>query len=104
MGSGKESYAVEAFGRALRTIPTILAENAGFDSAELVSQLRSLHTDKQTDMGIDMSTGEVGDMKKLKVTESFKSKYSSLVSAHEAAEMILRVDDIVKSAPRQRQE
>lgn len=40
---GKEAYAVEAFSRALRTIPTILADNAGFDSSDLVAQLRALH-------------------------------------------------------------
>lgn len=99
---GKESFAIEAFARALRTIPIILADNAGYDSAELVSQLRALHTKGKSTMGLNMNDGVVGDMKELRVCESFKSKYQSLVSAHEAAEMILRVDDIVKCRPRQR--
>jgi T-complex protein 1 subunit beta len=34
---GKMAIAVEAFGRALRQIPTILADNAGFDLSELGS-------------------------------------------------------------------
>merc|ERR1712176_1056454 len=100
--AGKESYAIEAFALALRSIPTILADNAGYDSAELVSQLRALHTKGENYMGLNMTTGAVGNMKELNITESYKSKYSSLVSAHEAAEMILRVDDIVKCRPRQR--
>lgn len=100
--AGKEAFAVEAFARALRQIPIILADNAGFDSAEIVSQLRSLHTKGKDTMGIDMAKGIVSCMKDMKVTESFKSKLQSLTSAHEAAEMILRVDDIVKSAPRTR--
>ena len=37
-----------------------------------------------------------------KVTESFKVKRQVLVSGHEGAELILRVDDILKCAPRQR--
>jgi T-complex protein 1 subunit beta len=34
---GKRALAIEAFARALRRIPTIIADNAGFDSAELIS-------------------------------------------------------------------
>lgn len=36
------------------------------------------------------------------VTESYKLKKQVLLSATEAAEMILRVDNIIRSAPRQR--
>lgn len=42
-------------------------------------------------------------MMELGVFESFKVKQQVLLSATEAAEMILRVDDIIKAAPRQRQ-
>ena len=48
----------------------------------------------------DMSQGCVGDVAKLGITESFQVKRQVLMSASEAAEMILRVDDIIKSAPR----
>lgn len=99
---GKEAIAIEAFARALRALPTIIADNAGFDSSELVSQLRSAHYNNDQAAGIDIEAGAVGDMFKLKITESYKSKSQVLVSAHEAAEMILRVDDIIKCAPRQR--
>merc|ERR1719473_1413603 len=40
---GKLSTAVEGYARALQQIPTILADNGGFDSAELVGQLRAKH-------------------------------------------------------------
>ena len=36
------------------------------------------------------------------ITESFQVKRQVIMSGSEAAEMILRVDDIVKAAPRQR--
>lgn len=47
-----------------------------------------------------METGSVGDMMELGITESYQVKRQVLISAAEAAEMILRVDDILKSAPR----
>jgi len=100
--AGKESIAMEAFSRALRALPTIIADNGGFDSTELVAQLRAAHFNNQTSAGLNMDKGTVGDMRELKITESFKSKLQVLVSGHEAAEMILRVDDIIKTAPRKR--
>ena len=51
---------------------------------------------------VDMEDACVGDMAKLGITESFRVKQQVLMSASEAAEMILRVDNIIKAAPRQR--
>jgi len=42
-------------------------------------------------------------MKELGIMESFRSKMSQLCAAAEAAEMIIRVDDIIRNAPRQRE-
>lgn len=47
-----------------------------------------------------MLEGTVGDMADLGITESFQVKRQVLLSASEAAEMILRVDNIIKAAPR----
>jgi len=103
---GKESIAMESFAHALTMLPTIIADNAGYDSADLVSQLRAQHAandgSKKCTLGLDMENGVVGDMSDLGVTESFSVKRQMLMSASEAAEMILRVDDIIKCAPRQR--
>ena len=93
---------MESFSRALRQLPTIMADNGGYDSSELVSQLRAAHAAGKTSAGLDMYNGCIADMWELVVRESFKSKLQVLVSAAEAAEMILRVDDIIKCAPRQR--
>ena len=49
-----------------------------------------------------MIEAKVDDVKKLGITESSHLKRQVLLSASEAAEMILRVDDIIKAAPRQR--
>ena len=100
--SGKQAIAVEAFGRALRQLPTIICDNAGYDSAELVTNLRSEIYNGATTSGLNMFAGKVDDMDKLGVTEAFRVKEQALNSATEAAEMILRVDNIVRCAPRQR--
>jgi len=101
---GKKAMAIEAFAHALRMLPTIIADNGGYDSSELISQLRSEHYKGNTTAGLDMRTGTVGNVEQLGILEAFKSKSSVLTSAAEAAEMILRVDDIIKAAPRQRED
>jgi len=102
--SGKQAIACEAFARALRQLPTIIADNAGYDSAELVTNLRSEIASGNTEAGLNMFEGIVDNMKNLGITEAFRVKEQALISSTEAAEMILRVDDIVICAPRQRQQ
>ncbi|KAM9312644.1 T-complex protein 1 subunit beta [Gastrophryne carolinensis] len=99
---GKESVAIESFAKALRMLPTIIADNAGYDSADLVSQLRAAHSEGKSTYGLDMKNGIIGDMRDLGITESYQVKRQVLLSASEAAEVILRVDNIIKAAPRKR--
>jgi len=101
---GKKAMALEAFARALRMLPTIIADNGGYDSSELVSQLKVEHNKGNTLAGLDMRQGTIGNMEQLLIVESFKAKQQILLSASEAAEMILRVDDILRAAPRKREE
>lgn len=64
----KEGLAIEAFATALRALPTIIADNGGYDSSTLVQSLKSdLHAGK-TSAGLDMTKGIIGDMKELKIT------------------------------------
>jgi len=100
---GKEALALEAYARALRKIPTIIADNGGYDSAGLVAQLRAAHYNNQTAMGLNMADGTIADMLALGVTDSFRVKRNILLSASEAAEMLLRVDDIMRAPPRKRE-
>lgn len=44
----------------------------------------------------------VGDMDKLGIYEALQLKRQVLMSASEAAEMIVRVDEVVQCAPRER--
>merc|ERR1712127_449712 len=91
---GKESAAVEQFAKALQQLPTILADNGGLDAAELLGQLKAVHARGEHAQGIEFTNGTIANMADLGIMESFRSKMSQLCSAAEAAEMIIRVDDI----------
>ena len=60
--AGKQAIAIEAFARALRQLPTIICENGGYDSAEIVSVLRSEIANGNKTAGINMFAGKVDDM------------------------------------------
>ena len=99
---GKVALAIEAFAKALQAVPTIIADNGGYDSADLVTKLRAAHSNGKSSFGLDMVNGDIADMADLRICESFRSKLSQLCSATEGAEMIVRVDNVIRNAPRQR--
>jgi T-complex protein 1 subunit beta len=88
---GKKQIAVGAFAIALRQLPTILADNAGYDSSDLVAKLRTAIYDGMTTYGLDLLTpgGGIADMRELGVIESYKLKKAVVSSASEAAEVSL---------------
>lgn len=86
---GKKAIAVESFSKALQQLPTILADNAGFDSSDLVTRLRKAVYSGLTSSGLDLLTpgGGITDMRELGVIESYKLKRAVVSSASEAAEV-----------------
>ena len=50
-----------------------------------------------------MEQGKIADMVELGILESFHLKRQVVISAAEAAEMVLRIDNIIRAPPRQRQ-
>lgn len=97
---GKKALAIESFAVALRQLPTILADNAGFDSSELVTKLRSAIYNGMSTSGLDLNNGTIGDMRELGIVESYKLKKAVVSSASEAVELLLRVDNIIRAKPR----
>lgn len=94
---GREQLAVQAFADAIEIIPRSLAENAGLDPIDKLANLRSRHDRKESKAGLNVFTGETEDMLKMGVVEPLKIKLQAITSASEAAEMILRIDDIISS-------
>ncbi|XP_021571227.1 T-complex protein 1 subunit beta-like [Carlito syrichta] len=78
---GKEAVAMESYAKALRMLPTIIADNAGYYSTDLVAQLWAAHSEGNTTAGLDMRDGTIGDMVTLGITESFQVKRQVLLSA-----------------------
>ena len=78
---GKRQMAIEAYARALRQLPTILADNAGFDSNELVANLRSMHYKGYSSYGLNLVHGGVADAREMGVIESYLLKVRSLETA-----------------------
>ncbi|OUC40704.1 T-complex protein 1, beta subunit [Trichinella nativa] len=101
--AGKISVAMDGFAKALWQIPAILAENGGYDAADLVAKLRAEHFSGNKTSGIDLKNGTINNMKQLGVFESYRIKLSALNAAAEAAELIIRVDDILSAEPRPRE-
>ncbi len=95
---GREQLAVNAFADALEVIPRSLAENGGLDPIDTLVALRAEHDRKNLDMGVNVFDGGVQDMLKAGVVEPLKVKTQAIKSAAEAAEMILRIDDVIAAS------
>jgi chaperonin GroEL (HSP60 family) len=91
--------AVRSYATAAECIPKILAENAGFDVLELLGELRKRHDKGERWAGVNVldDQDKIADMSKLNVLEPLRVKVQSMKSATEAAEMILRIDDVIAS-------
>jgi len=96
--SGREQLAVRVFADSLEEIAIALAENAGLDPVNLLTELRSSHEAGQTWAGINIALGKVEDMTKIDVYEPLAVKKQIIKSANEAASMILKIDDVISTA------
>ena len=99
---GKQSIAIQAYANALKRLPGIIADNGGYDSSEIVQNLSYTIRNENPNAGLNMTNGTIGDMKELGIRECLRVKEQAVVSASEASEMILRSDEIITCAPRER--
>jgi len=96
--SGREQLAVQAFADALEIIPRTLAENAGIDPIDALTELKSQHDKGMVYAGLNVNTGKAEDMWAKGVIEPLKIKTQAISSASEAAIMLLRIDDIISAS------
>jgi T-complex protein 1 subunit alpha len=107
----REQLAIAEFSEALQVIPKTLAINAAKDATDLIAKLRVFHnaalnsTDESKRelrfSGLDLVNGKVRNNLKAGVLEPAISKIKSLKFATEAAITILRIDDMIKLAPKE---
>jgi thermosome len=95
---GREQLAITTFAESLEAIAETLAENAGLDPVDVLSELRTRHEKGETWAGIDVLAGKVEDMTKINVYEPLAVKKQIIKSANEAASLILKIDDVISSA------
>src|SRR3989344_5190601 len=95
--SGREQLAVLAFADAIEVVPRTLAENAGIDPIDILTDLKSQHDAGKKWAGINVFKGKVEDAWKMGVIEPLKIKTQAIKSASEVAELILRIDDVIAS-------
>ncbi len=101
---GREQLAVEAFADAMEVIPRTLAENSGLDPIDVLVQLRAKHEEGEVETGIDVFEGEVKNMLDEGVVEPLRVKTQAISSATEAAELILRIDDVIAARKLEKEE
>ncbi|PSQ55361.1 thermosome subunit [Halobacteriales archaeon SW_8_68_21] len=94
---GREQLAVEAFADSLELIPRVLAENAGLDSIDLLVDLRAAHEAGDEHAGLDVFADEVVDTAEAGVVETAHAKEQAIASAAEAANLVLKIDDIISA-------
>ena len=95
--TGREQLAVEAFADSLELIPRVLAENAGLDAIDLLVDLRAAHEAGDQSAGLDVFAGEVVDTADAGVVETAHAKEQAIASAAEAANLVLKIDDIISA-------
>jgi len=96
--SGREQLAILAFADAMEIIPRSLAENGGLDPIDTLVELRSAHEQGKISSGICLYDGKIADAFEMGVIEPLKVKTQAIKSASEAAEMILRIDDVISAS------
>lgn len=96
--SGREQLAVKAFADAIEVIPKTLAENAGLDPIDVITELKAAHDKGKKWAGINVFTGKVMDAWAQGILEPLKIKTQAISSASEVAIMILRIDDVIAGA------
>ena len=94
----KRQLAVLAYADALEELPAALAKNAGLDTIDVLTDLLAAQ-EQSTNMGINVITGEVSDMKEEGILDSKSNKSLIVDSATEIALEILRIDEVLASKP-----
>jgi len=93
---GREQLAIEAFADAVEAVPMTLAENAGLDPIDIMVSLRAAHESSSSPyFGVDVFTGKIENMLDLNIVEPLRVKQQVIKSATEAANMILKIDDLI---------
>src|SRR3989344_6055668 len=94
---GRVQLAIEEFATSLESIPEALAENAGLDPLDILTELKKRHESGLINDGLNLLNGQIEDSFLSGIIEPIKVKQQAISSASEVAMMILRIDDVLIS-------
>ncbi|MEF8873934.1 MAG: thermosome subunit alpha [Candidatus Thermoplasmatota archaeon] len=96
---GREQIAFEDFADSLDIVPRTISENAGLDGIDVLMNLNTAHEKEgKKAHGVNVEDGEKPeDMLEKGIIEPYRVKNQAIKSATEAANMILRIDDVIAS-------
>ncbi|CAI5759466.1 unnamed protein product [Candida verbasci] len=92
--SGVEQFVYQEFAQALEVIPTTLAENAGLNPINVVTDLRNKHENGEKDAGISVRRAGASNTYDEHVLQPVLVSTSAITLASECVKSILRIDDI----------
>jgi len=95
--TGREQLAIEEFASALEFIPTTLAENAGLDPIDILTELKARHDASEKNAGLNLFTNKIENVLDARIIEPLQIKSQAINSAGEVAMMILRIDDVIEA-------
>lgn len=91
---GVEQFVYQEFALALEVIPTTLAENAGLNPINVVTDLRNRHENGEKNAGISVRRSGASNTFDEHVLQPVLVSTSAIVLASECVKSILRIDDI----------
>lgn len=94
---GIEQFIYQEFAQALEIIPITLAENAGLNPIEVISDLKNKHENGHKNYGISVRRSGIANMFDENVLQPLLVNTSAVTFAAECVKSILRIDDIVIS-------
>ena len=92
---GMVQYCVREFAQAMEVVPYTLAENAGLDAIQVVTELRNRHNEGESSVGINVRKGRVTNIYEENVVVPLLVHTSAITLATECVRLILKIDDIV---------
>ncbi|GJQ82363.1 hypothetical protein Trydic_g432 [Trypoxylus dichotomus] len=94
---GLDAICLRAFANSLEIIPFTLAENAGLNPIQTVTELRNRHANGEISAGINVRKGTISDILEENVVQPLLVSVSAITLATETVRSILKIDDIVNT-------
>lgn len=96
---GLEQYAIRKYAEAFEVVPRTLAENAGLNATQFVSDLYAHQAAGKPFSGLDIDSGHVFDAAAAGILDHLNVKRQAIEYASSTVLTILRVDQIIMQKP-----